>query len=94
MSHLSHVDFDLIAEVITPEELADWANLDRAGSSKCPFHDDKRASFSIFRQHGRTGAKCHGECDQYWTPVQLYIEVFGVSYREAGEALAEFLGLT
>jgi len=92
-------DFDQIAELITPEELAIALGAEKKGRRgwRCPVRDkhnngDRNPSFRPFRDGGRTAAVCHG-CGLKGSPVQLYAEVHGCAEQEAASRLAEIVGL-
>lgn len=89
------MDFDRLAETISPDQLARALGAEKAGSGwRCPSpeHDDSDPSFSVFRDGGRTAARCHG-CGLAGSPVTVAAEVWGVSHRDAAERLARELGL-
>ena len=93
------VDYDAIAEAITPERLAEIVGAEKvAGGWRCPLgrnheHDDRKPSFSIFRDGGRTAARCHTpKCGLAGSPVSVAAAVWGVELPEAARRLAEAIG--
>lgn len=89
------VDFDDIAEAISPDQLARALGSKKNGTAwHCPSpdHVDKNPSFSFFRDSGRTAGRCHA-CGLRGTPVSIASEVWGVSKPEAAERLAGEVGL-
>ena len=73
------VDFDRIAEAITPEQLARAIGAEKIGSGwRCPLTErhsngDEHPSFSLYRYEGRTLAKCHG-CSRFFCGSNLHTE--------------------
>ena len=96
----TRVDFDAIAQSISPEQLARAIGA-RASRSPGMFHcpgpghenGDKNASLSINRREGRTLAYCHG-CGLKGTPVQIAAELWGMTANDAAERLNSELGIT
>ena len=96
---MSAFDYDAIAETILPDQLgqAIGARPSRsAGSFHCSSpshaHGDKVPSLSIWRDNGRTVAKCHS-CGLKGSPVQVAAEVWGVSLGDAAARLAAAVGI-
>jgi hypothetical protein len=92
------VDFDQLAERITPEQLAEAVGAERTRDGlRCPGpeHDDRNPSFSVFRDNGngRTAARCHG-CDLRGSPVAVAAQVWGVDMQAAAERLAAHIGMS
>lgn len=92
-------DFDELAERIRPEELATALGAERVGSGwRCPLgeerheHGDRDPSFSVFRDGGRTAARCHG-CGLGGSPVTVAAEVWGCDLSEAARQLAREIGM-
>ena len=96
---MSTLDFDAIAENISPKQLATAIGA-RASRSPGDFHcpgsghenGDKRPSLSINRENGRTVACCH-RCDLSGSPVQVAADVWGLSPGDAAQRLAAELGI-
>jgi DNA primase len=73
--------------------------LDRLGlgvhakkSALCPFHDDRRSSFSVWNSAGRWLWKCHAGCGQ--GDEITFLEKFkSISNREAIKLFKEMAGL-
>jgi hypothetical protein len=89
-------DFDLIAEAITPEGLAEVAGAVRVGNAwRCPDpdHPDNNPSWSPYRQDGRTLATCHSRCGTH-TATQWVAVGRGVSEPEAARLLAARAGIS
>ncbi len=93
------LDFDTIAEAITPEQLAAAIGAEKHSTGyRCPRGElhrngDEHGSFSIFRDGDRTAARCHA-CGLKGSPVTVVSIVCGVSLSEAAERLARDLGLS
>jgi len=90
-----NIDFDQIAEAVSPDQLAGVIGAPRVGTGwRCPFpeHDDDSPSFSIFRDGSRTAAKCHG-CGRGGSPVSLASAVWGMAPNDAAERLVRELGI-
>jgi len=95
---MSRIDFDAIAESISPEQLAQAIGArPNGGSFHCPSPNhaggDKNPSLSINRKDGRTVAYCHS-CGLKGTPVQVLAEVCGLAHGDAAERLAATAGVT
>lgn len=93
---MTALDFDALAEVITPAQLAAALGSERVGSGwRCPLpdHEDRNPSFSIFRDGPRTAAKCYG-CDLRGSPVTVASRVWGLSGQEAARRLVDSLSLS
>ena len=61
-------------------------------SCRCPLHEDRSASFSVFvGQRGGLRWKCHAGCGQ-GGPVELLARVFDIPEREACRRLLEMAG--
>lgn len=52
--------------------------------AKCPFHDDKHASFSVNGEHG--GFICHA-CGVKGSMIGFYMQYHHASYQEAIKAI-------
>jgi hypothetical protein len=95
---MSRIDFDAIAESISPEQLAQEIGAKpNRGAFHCPSPNhaggDKNPSLSINRKDGRTVACCHS-CGLKGTPVQVLAEVCGLALGDAAERLAAAAGVT
>ena len=95
---MSRIDFDAIAESVSPEQLAQEIGArPNGGSFHCPSPThaggDKNPSLSINRKDGRTVACCHS-CGLKGTPVQVLAEVCGLALGDAAERLAAAAGVT
>lgn len=94
------IDFDLLAEVITPKQFAKaiGATPSRtAGMFHCsnPAHEnsDKKASLAIRYKDGRTVVYCHG-CGLSGTPIRAATQLWGGSPNDVAERLAASAGIT
>jgi len=94
-------DFDAVAEAISPAQFANALGARKAGGStssyRCPLTDahangDRSPSLSIFRDGGRTAAKCHA-CGLAGSPVSVGATVWGISMPDAARRLADAIGL-
>ena len=56
----------------------------------CPIHDGKRDSFAVESESGRS--YCHSECGRGGSVFDLEIELSGVSFPEAREAVERAVG--
>jgi hypothetical protein len=95
---MSRIDFDAIAEAISPAQFAQAIGArpnGRAFHCPSPTHagGDKNPSLSINRKDGRTVAYCHS-CGLKGTPVQVLAEVCGLALGDAAERLAALAGVT
>ncbi len=92
------IDFDRIAESITPGQLAGILGCEKVGSSyRCPRpgHEDRSPSFSPYRKQGRTGGLCHtASCGFGGSPVAMVAELRGISEPEAARRIVEECGLS
>ena len=99
---MSGVDFDQIAEVISPEQFAQAIGARPSptkGSFHCPSgaheNGDKKPGLSIRRTNGRTVVKCHCiTCDLKGSPVQVASKLWGTSLRNAATRLAGAAGIS
>ena len=98
------INFDDIAEAISPDQLADVMGVVATGSPgsgknyRCPLsavhrNGDKNASFSISKTNGRTVARCFA-CGLEGSPVQIAAKVWGLEQTEAARKLAARIGLS
>lgn len=97
---MTAVDYDVIAEAISPEQLAQAIGAEKVARGwRCPLqrnheHGDRDPSFSIFRDGNRTAAKCHKPaCGLAGSPVTVAAAVWGVELPEAARRLADAIGL-
>jgi DNA primase len=95
---MSRIDFDAIAEAISPAQFAQAIGAKPNGRAfHCPSPNhaggDKNPSLSINRKDGRTVAYCHS-CGLKGTPVQVLAEVCGLALGDAAERLAAVAGVT
>ena len=95
---MSRVDFDAIAEAITPEQLAQAIGARPNGKGfHCPSPNhadgDQNPSLSISRNGGRTVAHCHG-CGLSGTPVQVAGNLWSLSAGDAAERLSAKLSVS
>lgn len=97
---MTAIDYDAIAEAITPERFAEAIGAAKvAGGWRCPLtrnheHGDRKPSFSVFQDRGRTAAKCHSPaCGLSGSPVTVAAAVWGVELSEAARRLADAIGL-
>src|SRR5262249_36227471 len=58
---------------------------------RCPFHPDKRPSFSVFEQNGRWRWKCHAGCGG-GDEIDFLCKLRGISKREAVSLYFEMAG--
>lgn len=89
----------MIAESITPHQLAEALGAERSSSGwRCPLGEERHAngdrdpSFSVFRDGNRTAARCHA-CGLRGSPVNVASEVWGIKPGEAAHRLARSIGL-
>lgn len=90
------VDFDRIAEAISPDQLGEALGVRKVrGGWHCPSpdHTDQDPSFSIFRDGPRTVGRCHG-CDLRGSPVTVASRVWGVEPGDAAEELVRRIGIS
>ena len=98
------INFDDIAEAISPDQLADVMGVVATGSPgsgknyRCPLsavhrNGDKNASFSISKTNGCTVARCFA-CGLEGSPVQIAAKVWGLEQTEAAMKLAARIGLS
>ena len=95
---MSVIDFDAIAEAVSPEQLARAIGAKPDGRDfHCPgsghANGDRDGSLSINRKDGRTVAYCHG-CGLKATPVQVAGQIWGVTPNDAAKRLVSELGIT
>jgi hypothetical protein len=60
----------------------------RKGENLCPFHSDKKPSFSIFNKNGLWFFKCHGECYMAGDEITFIEKALNI---KRGAAIAFFL---
>ena len=60
-------------------------------SARCPFHEDKNPSFSVFQMEGAWFFKCHTGCGQ-GDEITLLEMYYGISTAEAIERYVELAG--
>src|SRR5262249_29515341 len=58
---------------------------------RCPFHPDKRPSFSVFEENGRWRWKCHAGCGG-GDEIDFLCKLRGISKREAVSLYLEMAG--
>jgi hypothetical protein len=61
-------------------------------SARCPFHDDKHNSFSVWQKDGRWFGKCHTGCGQ-GDEINLLEKHYGISNGEAIKRYLELAGV-
>ena len=63
-------------------------------SGHCPFHPDKKKSFSVFREGERWFWKCHGECGESGDEPAFLAKHKGISIGAAIQLFKEMAGVS
>ena len=76
---------DIIKESVKVRDVCDLYGIEvnAAGFARCPFHNEKTASFKVFKD----GCKCFG-CGEYaQNSIDLVMKLFGLSFVQACEKI-------
>jgi len=63
-------------------------------TTKCPWHDDRHNSFSVFERNGEFLWKCHGSCNAGGDVIDFLVRLYGMSFREACKEIGVDLGVS